>query len=149
MTQSPDQIMSRLGYLGLVPFVLTIICIWADKTLFGLEAEKVFVAYSAVILSFLSGVLWGNAIDHIKHSLSRNALILSNLFALIAWGVLLHSPESHLWSVSVLLFGFIAIWFAEKKVREVEHENRPAGYQPLRNRLTAAVSLFHVAVILS
>ncbi|MGF1699485.1 DUF3429 domain-containing protein [Photobacterium makurazakiensis] len=149
MALSPAQTMSRLAYLGLVPFILAIICIWIDKTLFGLEAEKVFVAYSAVILSFLSGVLWGNAIDHIKHSLSRNALILSNLFAFIAWGVLLHSPDSYFWSVSVLLFGFIAVWFAEKKVREVEQEQNPKNYQPLRNRLTAIVSLFHVVVIMS
>lgn len=149
MSSTPNQIMNRLAYLGLIPFALSLICIWADKTLFGLSAHKVFIAYSAVILSFLSGVLWGNAIDHMKTSLSRNALLLSNLFALIAWGVLLHSPESYVWSVLVLLFGFVAIWFAEKKIREVEKENSPADYQPMRNKLTGIVALFHLVALAS
>ncbi|ELR66585.1 hypothetical protein C942_04283 [Photobacterium marinum] len=144
MNQSPDKIMSRLAYLGLLPFIISILCIWADKTLFGLSAQKVFIAYSAVILSFLAGILWGNAIDHIKHKLSRNALILSNLFALIAWGVLLHSPESYVISVLVLLFGFVAVWFAEMKIREIEKEGKPEGYQPMRNRLTGLVALMHL-----
>ena len=149
MTATPNQVMTRLAYLGLVPFLLCLICIWTDKTLFGLSAHQVFIAYSAIILSFLSGILWGNAIDHIKTSLSRNALLLSNLFALIAWGVLLHSPASYVWSELVLLFGFVAVWFAEKKIREVEKENRPADYQPMRNKLTAIVAVFHLAALAS
>ncbi|KLV04520.1 DUF3429 domain-containing protein [Photobacterium ganghwense] len=149
MTQTPDQTMSRLAYLGLLPFVITLLCIWLDKTLFGLEARQVFIAYSAVILSFLAGILWGNAIDHIKSTLSRNTLLLSILFAVIAWGVLLRSPEHYVWSLLALLFGFIAIWFAEKKIREVEKEGQPASYQPMRNRLTGIVALLHLIALAS
>ncbi|MGF1714728.1 DUF3429 domain-containing protein [Photobacterium chitinilyticum] len=149
MEQSPDKIMTRLAYLGLLPFVISLVCIWTDKTLFGLSAQKVFIAYSAVILSFLAGILWGNAIDHIKHKLSRNALILSILFSLVAWGVLLHSPESYVASILVLLFGFVAVWFAEMKIRQIEKEGKPEGYQPMRNRLTGLVALIHLVALAS
>ncbi|MGF1877563.1 DUF3429 domain-containing protein [Photobacterium frigidiphilum] len=149
MKTSPDKIMVILGYMGLLPFALSIVCIWLDKTLFSLAPTTVFIAYSAVILSFLSGVLWGNAIDHMKHALSRNALILSLLFALIAWGTLLHSPEVYVISILVLLFGFVAVWFSEMKIRETEHEENPKNYQQLRNRLTACVGCMHLIVLVS
>lgn len=78
--------MLRLGYLGLVPFLFSLLLIVSDNTLFNLSGQQFFIAYSAVILSFLSGVLWGNGIDHYYHRLSRNILVLSNLFVLLAWG---------------------------------------------------------------
>lgn len=149
MNQSPDKLMTRLAYLGLLPFALSIICIWTGKSLFGLSGQQVFITYSAVILSFLAGILWGNAIDHIRHKLSRNALLLSILFSLIAWGVLLHSPESYVVSILVLLFGFIAVWFAEMKIRQVEKEGKPEGYQPMRNRLTGLVAFMHLIALVS
>ncbi len=74
--------MLRLGYLGLVPFLFSLLLIVSDTTLFNLSGQQFFIAYSAVILSFLSGVLWGNGIDHYYHRLSRNILVLSNLFCL-------------------------------------------------------------------
>lgn len=76
--------MLRLGYLGLAPFLFSLLLIVSDTTLFNLSGQQFFIAYSAVILSFLSGVLWGNGIDHYYHRLSRNILVLSNLFVLLA-----------------------------------------------------------------
>ncbi len=62
--------MLQLGYLGLLPFMFSLLLIVTERTLFNLSGEQFFIAYSAVILSFLSGVLWGNAIDHFYHRLS-------------------------------------------------------------------------------
>ncbi|MCG7499672.1 DUF3429 domain-containing protein [Vibrio sp. Of7-15] len=148
MTTSPDIIVRRLGYLGLLPFALCMVAIGIEKELFGLSAVNVFITYSAVILSFLSGALWGNAIDHIQHALSRNALILSNLLAFIAWGVMLQSTDSNMVSLLVLLFGFITVWLTEMKIRESEHEEKPAIYRPLRKRLTMIVVSMHLLVAL-
>ena len=88
--------MLQLGYLGLLPFMFSLVLIGTERTLFNLSGEQFFIAYSAVILSFLSGVLWGNAIDHFYHRLSRNALVLSNLFVLLAWGALLQLSLIHI-----------------------------------------------------
>ncbi len=31
MEQSPDKIMTRLAYLGLLPFAISLVCIWPIK----------------------------------------------------------------------------------------------------------------------
>ncbi|MEJ2763423.1 DUF3429 domain-containing protein [Photobacterium sp. MCCC 1A19761] len=149
MEQPVTNLMTRLAYLGLLPFIISLICLWTDTRLFDIPPQQLFIAYSAVILSFLAGILWGNAIDHIRHQLSRNALILSILFSLIAWGVLLRAPEHFALSVLLLLFGFVAVWFAEMKIRQIEKEGQPADYQPMRNRLTGIVALIHLIALAS
>lgn len=149
MKQPATQLMTRLAYLGLLPFVIGLICLWTETRLFDIAPQQLFIAYSAIILSFLAGILWGNAIDHIQHKLSRNALLLSILFSLIAWGVLLRAPERFALSVLLLLFGFIAVWFAEMKIRQIEKEGQPADYQPMRNRLTGIVALIHLIALAS
>ncbi|MCM0150211.1 DUF3429 domain-containing protein [Photobacterium galatheae] len=141
--------MKRLGYLGLLPFVATLLLAMTDIRLFHLSGQQMFIAYSAVILSFLSGILWGNAIDHIAHQLSRNALILSNLFVLLAWGAILQGNKHELTAAGLLAMGYLAIWFAEKLIRQTERENNPQEYQPLRSRLTVAVILLHAVLMLT
>ncbi|WP_311567176.1 DUF3429 domain-containing protein [Photobacterium arenosum] len=147
--QEPNTIMKQLGYLGLVPFVITALLAVADISLFNLSGQQMFIAYSAVILSFLSGILWGNAIDHISHKLSRNALILSNLFVLLAWAAILQGHKHDLIAIGLLALGYLAVWFAEKLIRQTEGEVNPRGYQTLRGRLTAGVIILHGVVILT
>ncbi|WP_070965967.1 DUF3429 domain-containing protein [Vibrio sonorensis] len=149
MSATAKDTMVHLGYLGLIPFVFCLILIVFDVRLFELSGHKMFTAYSAVILSFLSGVLWGNAIDHFSHKLSRNALILSNLFALIAWGVLLTKEGSYFSAIVMLSFGYLAVWFAEKTIRQSEHEEKPAGYSEMRGKLTLGVMIMHGLVLIA
>ena len=84
--QTPAQrpIYIALGYAGLLPFALSLGVILAaavsgpgvhSAALFGLYAPYVFIAYSACILSFLSGAVWrDNTAEHGAASL----LIISN-----------------------------------------------------------------------
>lgn len=146
---SARDTMLQLGYLGLVPFIGGVIITWADLTLFGLSGEQLFLSYSAVILSFLSGVLWGNGIDHFSHKLSRNALLLSNLFALLAWGALLQGATQYVIATGILTAGYLAVWLAEKWIRKSEREEaQPAAYQVMRGRLTAGVVGCHGLLLL-
>ncbi|WBA10775.1 DUF3429 domain-containing protein [Salinivibrio kushneri] len=135
--------MLQLGYLGLLPFIGGVLVTWADLTLFGLSGEQLFLSYSAVILSFLSGVLWGNGIDHFSHKLSRNALLLSNLFALLAWGALIQGATQYLVATGLLATGYLAVWLAEKWIRKSESEDTSSAYQTMRGRLTIAVVACH------
>ncbi|PFG57904.1 uncharacterized protein DUF3429 [Vibrio sp. ES.051] len=135
--------MLQLGYLGLVPFVFSLLLIATDKTLFNLSGQQLFITYSAVILSFLSGILWGNGIDHYYHRLSRNVLVLSNLFVLLAWGSLLQAHNHDAVAILLLVSGYVAVWYAEKLTRKVEHESEPKGYQGMRSKLTLGVLLMH------
>ncbi len=56
---------------------------------FGLYAPYIFIAYSAVILSFMSGTLWASWQTTGNQSLAKPAVLMSNLLALSAWFALL------------------------------------------------------------
>ncbi|EGR0146803.1 DUF3429 domain-containing protein [Vibrio alginolyticus] len=141
--------MLQLGYLGLVPFVFSLGLIFTDISLFNLSGQKFFIAYSAVILSFLSGILWGNGIEHYYHRLSRNVLILSNLFVLLAWGALLQGHKHYAVATLLLAIGYLAVWYAEKRVRKVEQDAEPKGYQGMRSKLTFGVIVMHGLALVS
>lgn len=141
--------MLSLGYLGLLPFVIGLWLIASDSNLFNVSGELWFVSYSAIILSFLSGALWGNGIDHSSAKLSRSALLLSNLFALLAWGALLGSSQSLSVAVILLACGYGLVWFAEQVVRKTEKEDKPTGYQSMRAKLTATVILLHCVALIA
>lgn len=141
--------MLQLGYLGLIPFLFSLVLILTDTVLFNLNGQQFFITYSAVILSFLSGMLWGNGIDHYYHRLSRNALILSNLFLLLAWAALLQSSKNYMVATLLLAIGYVAVWYAEKLIRGVEKEAEPKGYQLMRGKLTVGVVFMHGLVLIA
>lgn len=138
--------MFQLGYLGLLPFIGGIALVMADTTVFGITGQQIFITYSAVILSFLSGILWGSAIDRFNDVLCRKFLIVSNVFALMAWAALLVGGQ-HFLATLLLLIGFLCVWFAEKTMRKTASETTPEGYQTMRDRLTAGVSIMHVILL--
>lgn len=132
-----------LGYLGLIPFVLSAFAISLEIRIFNTSALLIFVSYSATILSFLSGVMWGNNLNHDESSTYRYALLLSNLFALLAWFSLLHSTSNYTWAIVALMLGFICIRIAEIKFNSAHQDEY---YQQLRNRLTTCVCGLHAVV---
>jgi len=137
----------KLGYLGLLPFFGGVALVVTDNTLFDLTGYQIFTTYSAIILSFLSGVLWGAAIEPLTHPFSRKALIFSNVFALMAWAALLLGRQQHILTTLLLIVGFLSVWFAEKQIRNIQPQDMLSGYQTLRNRLTAGVVIMHVIVL--
>ena len=64
-----------LGYLGLLPFF---ICLMVGVVIKGFESEaqKIFIFYSAIILSFISGSLW----TVMDKSAKAKQQIISNIF---------------------------------------------------------------------
>ena len=145
--QSNQTTMFQLGYLGLLPFIGGLVLLMLKETLLGLSGQQVFITYSAIILSFLSGVLWGAALEGFDNTLGRTALILSNLFALAAWAALLLDSYAKL-AVALLAIGFLAVWFAEKHIRTNQKAASPEGYQTMRNRLTLGVVAMHLIFLM-
>ena len=87
-----------LGYAGIIPFAIPVWLMidgfWfgpglQSAALFGLYAPYIFIAYSAVILSFMSGTLWANVQMTGNLSLVKPAVLMSNFLALSAWFALL------------------------------------------------------------
>ena len=83
-----------LGSIGLVPFIVSVGRMvsgaWSggglqSASIFGLYAPYVFLAYSAIILSFLAGTLWGKWESLPPNRGSAVVLIFTNLTSLLAW----------------------------------------------------------------
>ena len=148
-TQPPTFI--ALGYLGLLPFAISLGVILAaavsgpgvhSAALLGLYAPYVFIAYSACILSFLSGAVWrDNTAEHGAASL----LVISNVLAVLAWLCLLAIQVSQmltLLAIAVLMSGYLMLLWAERMVPEVDDR-----YTAMRVKLTAWVVAMHLLVL--
>ena len=81
-----------LGGLGLIPFVLIVVSCFLsppDKEIYSLLIY-IYVAYAAIISSFLGGIQWGLIISHAEKVYSTFfPLVVSVLPSLIAWASLL------------------------------------------------------------
>lgn len=125
-----------LGYLGLVPFAVALAgMLLGDAGARSYFAHQ-FIAYAAVILSFVGAVHWGVALSGTRR---RPALrmAVSVLPALLAWAALLLPSAAGAW---LLLAGFLGVRAWEFTGRG--RSGLPEWYLVLRTRLTGIVALF-------
>ncbi|MGC9403480.1 DUF3429 domain-containing protein [Vibrio genomosp. F10 str. 9ZC157] len=151
-----NRVMMGLGYLGLVPFCLGLGLVITDKELVNIEGHVLFVTYSTVILSFLSGVLWGRSIEKLNRSLT---LILSNVFAILAWVSLLQVEESITVALLLLMAGYVCVLvteypsnFSRYQHPSTSHKSTSlanlAPYSKMRVILTSVVLMMHLILFL-
>lgn len=128
----------KLGYLGLTPFAL---CLCASLfTTFNAEGKQGFIAYSAIILSFMSGSLWRFS----QTDKQSSQQIISNVFALIAFSSLLLNQYL---ALTILATSYLALFIYEKREVRVQHYEK--NYMVMRFRLTFTVILMHVIAYIS
>lgn len=121
-----------LGYAGLIPFVAALLgFVFSDDARQAYFANQ-FIAYGAVVLSFVGAVHWGVALGGGRMPVMR--MSISILPALLAWAALLLPAASGAW---LLLTGFAAVRAWEWS--PVVAGTLPAWYRHLRTRLTLAV----------
>lgn len=122
------------GILGLIPFLAAVFGIhWL-----GWELHR-FTLYSGVILAFLCGVIWKNALEADKGA--PIALGLALAIPALIWLVVFGSPGVQ---VGVAALGFVVVYGWERfSVWSVY----PAGYRVLRTTLTTLVVLIHLALL--
>jgi hypothetical protein len=144
---------SLLGDLGSLPFML-LAGLMANAyfngpglqsaSLLGLYAPYVFIAYSAVILSFLSGALWERSRLAEPNRLASVTIIFSNFIALSAWACLLLiyvAPIMTVFAVCLLLAGFLSLLWVERLTGAVDVFG--SSYWSMRLRITIIVVLLH------
>lgn len=123
-----------LGYLGLIPFIA---CLYvsSEAVFFGISTKQSFVAYSAIILSFIAGTIWrrDNSIHHDKRHM------ISNIFSLTAFVSLLVEREL---ALIILALSFILLFVYENTL--TKQKNHSTDYMKMRFWLTQIVVLFHV-----
>ncbi|BBP43163.1 DUF3429 domain-containing protein [Thiosulfativibrio zosterae] len=130
-----------LGYGGLIPFVGLSLLIWLtpwqlDEQLLG----HLLLNYSAMILSFLGGVIW---MASLVYRLPKHALYVSVFAMLWPWLVLIEAEIMGLslpLALSIAAFSFIALWLYEKRFTTAAYDY---AFFKLRTQLSwvAALSL--------
>lgn len=144
MLNATPRLPWMLGLAGLIPFVATVAATWLAPIAWQVVAVRAFLAYAAVILSFLGGVQWGMAMcrEHPGEAPFRARMLLAMVPSLLAWPALLLHPLTGAW---VLAAGFLLVRF-----HEVSRDGRtqlPDWYQSLRTLLTLVVLACHGLVI--
>lgn len=121
-----------LGVAGLTPF-------WglpllASLGLLGIEAaQSAFLAYSAVILSFLGGIHWyASVIAHPQPTQTYSAMMPS----IIAWLALVLLPAGG--ALALLALSFIVLLIYDFRTL-----SPPPGYWNLRTTLTTVAVICH------
>lgn len=133
------QTKQYLGYLGLSPFLLTFAFGAFSEELFNFPAVKVFIFYSAIILSFIAGTLWRKHND----KLSIKLQIFSNIFSLLAFFTLLLPNYIALVALTKI---YLLIMLCEYHFDHTTPENH--DYLQMRMHLTALVVLIHIIAFL-
>lgn len=130
-----------LGYMGLIPFIISFY-LSIENITWQIDTQQLFIAYSAIILSFVAGTLW-QANDHDKHNAKK---IISNIVSLFAFLALL--VNNHL-ALTILAINYLFLFLYESKLVKLnkQHDINPA-YMKMRFRLTLVVILLHGAAYL-
>ncbi|MDC0603630.1 DUF3429 domain-containing protein [Aliiglaciecola sp.] len=125
-----------LGYLGLLPFIaIPFYIIWGNISYF--EGISFYTQYSAIILSFLGGILW---YDGILNKKPKRQIYFAMLPSLVGWFSLILMPP--LVTLCVLSIAFILVIAYEFKALVMD-----PWYRSLRIRLTAITLVGHGMMI--
>lgn len=133
------RIKRTLGFLGLLPFLLSLL--YVNQPMFStqISGEQSFLIYSIAISSFLCGSLWQ------PNSENKYPAIVSNTLCVIAFLTLFASAVI---SAIVMLCVFILIWRAEKQFASAQTIERNQEYLLLRSQLTFVVASLHLVLII-
>ena len=130
-----------LGIAGLIPFVAMPVFISIEMISYS-QGVYYFKHYSAVILSFLGGVLWLNALME-RHT--QHMLYIAMLPSILGWFAV--SFLSNSMAVTLLTLSFVSLVFYERQFLLIPKE-WVADYSKLRIWLTAVVAGSHFIMTL-
>lgn len=131
---SAEQTLTRLGYAGLIPFVVLTALLWLVDAELLAFVSLALGGYAAAIASFLGGVHWG--IGFMQGSAApRRHFIWGVLPSLVAWLALMMPVHAALPLLALVLAACYA----------VDRQSYPtvglAGHLPMRLRLTVVATL--------
>ena len=118
-----------LGYLGFLPFAALTILPWILGETHEEISFQLLVVYGGIIISFLSGIIWG--ID----STNRKNLVLAIIFSLMGFGAILLAWINLIYAMTLLFFLFFLFYLLESKVNP---QFTNPDYLKLRRNLTSA-----------
>ncbi|EOD77213.1 hypothetical protein D515_04478 [Grimontia indica] len=130
------------GALGLIPFIAfgVLLPLWPDAWQHSLL--NAFNSYSAMILAFLSGAVWGMTISGARPDKPNNGLTVGIVFSLVAVGALLMPMP---YSIYLLIVSFAILFILE--VVLMFKGVYPFWYTMMRALLTAVVVVCHIFLL--
>lgn len=143
-----NRIHHFLAYLGSLPFVFCAFLAAANKFFqFNLVAnfdlELILKSYSILIVSFMSGVIWGQFLTY-QTKPKINLFIISNLITLFCWfSFLLLPTKSFLINV---IFSFVSLVLIDQNLLSLDLIER--RYYKTRQLVSAIVCLSLAGFIL-
>ncbi|ASG66781.1 DUF3429 domain-containing protein [Idiomarina piscisalsi] len=145
MNTAKNKLIYTLGFLGLIPFIVSSLAeLMQVGSILGFRPLNLLITYGAIILTFLGGVLWGRALHRAASEPTNALLILSNVFALLAWLTLLLNSSA--WSLGLQMAGFAILLFFEQKLARSSAMTSYMGYYRIRLILTSAVIVCELLV---
>lgn len=135
---APDTLAKRLGYTGLIPFVLMAALLWIVQTDLRAWLTIALTSYAALIATFLGGIHWGIAggMDDSTTSSRRSFhLIWGVTPSLVAWLALIMPAYAGLPLIAAVL---VACYVVDRKSYPT------AGWSawlPMRLKLTVVAVL--------
>lgn len=140
---SVNKIATLLGCMGLLPFVAALLASVSGTSFLSISPHWLFTSYSAVILSFLAGSLWGRLLSGGFDFDSGALMVVSNLAALGGWVSLLSSDSQVRLSIAFLGLGYLVVLACEYIAIERLYREVYLGYLRLRLGLTITVVIMH------
>lgn len=133
MPAAPHPVALRLGYAGLIPFVLGALLVWLVRADVHPYVALALSAYAAVILSFLGGIHWGLAMR--QDAPPPRVLVWGVVPSLVAWPAAVMPPDAGLVLQGLMLLACYAV------DRRLYPPLGAAGWLTLRFRLSAVAAL--------
>tara|TARA_B100000579_G_scaffold367199_1_gene327449 strand:+ start:1369 stop:1785 length:417 start_codon:yes stop_codon:yes gene_type:complete len=131
-----------LGYLGFLPFAALTILPWILGETYEEISFQLLVVYGGIIISFLSGIIWG--ID----STNQKNLVLAIVFSLLGFGAILLVWINLVFSMTLLFFLFFLFYILESKINP---QFTNSDYLKLRKNLTSGVCgcyMFSIVILI-
>ena len=138
---APDATAQRLGYAGLIPFVLGALLVWLVRADVHAYVALALSAYAAVVLSFLGGIHWGlvmrqtNPPTNFPTNLPTRVLWWGVVPSLVAWPAAVMPPDAGLVLQGLMLLVCYGV------DRRLYPPLGAAGWLTLRFRLSAVAAL--------
>ena len=131
-----------LGYLGFLPFAALTILPWILGETYEEISFQLLVVYGGIIISFLSGIIWG--ID----STNRKNLVLAIVFSLLGFWAIILAWINLIYAMTLLFFLFFLFYLLESKVNP---QFTNPDYLKLRKNLTSGVCgcyMFSIVILI-
>lgn len=130
----------RLGYAGLIPFVLGALLVWLVTGEAHPYVAGALSAYGAVIVSFLGGIHWGHVMRQWPEApqsptAADGSLVWGVVPSLIAWIGVLMPPYAGLFVLGLAVIGCYLVDRRRYAALGLQ------GWMTLRFRLTAVAAL--------